>query len=139
MSRAGVHRQVLASTPLRPRGRLRLAGKGLPEGADGQGPEAIAKRKRGRAGVQDDASQELVVCMIPKPGQVLGIGGTGSGGRLDLEGHQLPGVQLGHDVDLMSAVVLAEVEQSAPLIADLRLPEIDTSDYWKLTLISPEN
>ncbi len=71
--------------------------------------------------MEDYAGEEMVAGVVSKPGQVAGVVERGCCGGFDLEGDQALGVELGDHVELVAAVVLAEVVEAAAVFAGARL------------------
>jgi hypothetical protein len=71
--------------------------------------------------VEDDAVKEALAQMVSEPDEMPSGTAVGGGVRLYLEGEEILSAELGEDVDLVSAVLLAEVVQAGARLADCAL------------------
>src|SRR6185437_9721583 len=101
--------------------RERPDGHSAPKGGDRQGHDPIVEREYRRAGVEDDTSKKAVAQPVPQPDEVPGIRSTRRGRGFDFAPDHPIAAYLAEDVDLVAALLLADVVQDRPGAGRLQL------------------
>lgn len=82
----------------------------MPECAEGCGDEAVAELGGVGAGVEDGSGEEAKPDAVPHPGEVGGVGWADGGRGFAFDCSEATSAEVDEQVDLVSSVPLADVE-----------------------------